>query len=89
MTIITIALAALFAAQEPQVRVLDWCSLPGHLCVPCVGSCDGEELNWCCDYAGGGCTLVEFISECDPSTKYVVQCDWGQNNPDGTITCYE
>ena len=47
-----------------------------------------QAYTWCCGFDGSPCVLVSYVSDCDPMWEYAVACDWGQNNIDGTVTCY-
>ena len=81
-----LALAVVLVGCPKPAPVLDvhhYCDLPGATCAPCVGdACDGAaELAWCCDYAGGACSLAELLSDCDPVSQYAIWCQWGQSVP--------
>lgn len=41
----------------------------------------------CCDLYGT-CIWVDTFAEC-PFPFDVFPCEWGQSNPDGSITCFE
>jgi hypothetical protein len=41
----------------------------------------------CCN-ADGICVHTMLMGNCDPD-DYVVICNWGTSNEDGSITCYE
>lgn len=56
---------------------------PGSLCPPVQ---TGSIIH-CCNH-DGICVHVQLMGSCDPD-YYVVICDWGQSNADGSITCYE
>ena len=48
-----------------------------------------EGLAWaCCDAWSGICVYVEWQSEC-PGLDYILACEWGMSNDDGSVTCYE
>lgn len=89
------------ATDAPELRVIDWCDLPGNTCAPCEDEqgeplppeeCGGQPVTWCCLYnpipGSPACTEVVSITECDPWTEYAVICDWGEVHEDGSVTCY-
>jgi hypothetical protein len=95
-------LAVLFAAgtatgviigtQEPELRVIKMCELPGANCPSlCTGpTCpDVSEMIFCCDYGTGDCTLVEALSDCHPEHEYVMICEWGRSLVGGGMECYD
>jgi hypothetical protein len=47
-----------------------------------------SPIKWCCAPPDGPCTVTSSLSNCDPD-DYVVICEWGQSNADGSITCYD
>lgn len=46
-----------------------------------------EPLKFCC-HPSGACVLTSALSNCDPD-DYLVICEWGLSNPDGSIECYD
>lgn len=67
----------------------NYCDL--YQCEPCPSTgCPpgGEELMFCCHPRTGVCAQTSKLSDCDPD-DYAVVCNWGQNNVDGSITCYD
>lgn len=36
------------------------------------------KLIWCCDGTDGGCSAVEFMSDC-PGGSWLYVCEWGQS----------
>jgi hypothetical protein len=49
---------------------------------------DIEELNFCCGWDGAPCVQVALGLMCADG-EYLVICDNGVNNADGSITCYD
>jgi hypothetical protein len=98
--ITSILLASLFFPQVPidycAVRHCEpapWgdaeCESADGLTTCCLGDqCwTTEPLQFCCSWTGG-CWPTTLLGDCDPD-DYIVICDWGQTNLDGTITCYD
>jgi hypothetical protein len=49
---------------------------------------DLEELNFCCGWDGAPCVEVALGLGCSDG-EYLVICENGVNNADGSITCYD
>jgi hypothetical protein len=98
LAVLALSLAASCSSKAAELRVLDYCDLPGYRCGSLSSQPDelvGElqELSWCCSYEGGECSVVEFITLCDPEAEYAVICEWGrtveQSSQTGTVDCFE
>lgn len=77
-------------ARIPGGEPYDYCDVFG--CKPCPtgGPCPPPQtasIIHCCN-SDGICVHVQLMGDCDPD-DYLVICDWGQSNADGSITCYE
>jgi hypothetical protein len=89
------ALALALTLLSVPVAVPDLCSLDGgRWCVKCpAGGCPdglGTIPYVCCYHVSGGddfCVSVEFAGDCENGV--LGQCDWGQTNADGSVTCYD
>ncbi len=80
------------AVRESTPRVFNMCRLPGANCPDlCVGEACPEvaEIIVCCEYATGGCSIAEMMSDCHPELEYVVVCDWGLELADGGVECFD
>jgi hypothetical protein len=70
--------------------VYSYCDVFGCIACPPGSPCPPVQtasIIHCCNH-DGICVHVQLMGSCDPDF-YVVICDWGQINADGTITCYE
>jgi len=73
----------------------DWCAVfrgqpQGCVACPSGSVCppvQAASIIHCCN-ADGICVHTMLMGNCDPD-DYVVICNWGTSNSDGTITCYE
>jgi hypothetical protein len=72
----------------------NWCDVfrgTAQGCVVCPpGPCPPSQASsiiHCCN-SDGICVHVGLAGDCDPD-DYVVICNYGQSNTDGSITCYE
>jgi hypothetical protein len=98
MTVIALTIAALLSPTEPELRTIDFCTLPGNRCgeMSKLPYQEQEELHalwWCCPYVGAeGCSWVDDSTWCDPEAEYAVYCEWGRTVPQssetGTVECY-
>lgn len=83
---------SVLAACQPPRQPLDYCGLPGHLCVPRPESCQAcAPIVWCCPpgtSSDNPCVPAAAASDCD-FLDTVVICDWGIENQDGTVECFD
>ena len=82
--VLSVSCSSAQASQEPPLRQLNFCKLPGNACEP-ISTLPDEiqaelvELWWCCPYAGkGNCALVADPLWCDPNAEYAIYCEWGR-----------
>ncbi len=81
------------SASEP--RVWDYCDLAETNQLPdCVQMPDPpppglDKVKLCCEAPDGyPCYETTSWTSCSPD-DYIAECEWGQSNADGSITCYD
>lgn len=78
-------------SQSFRSGARDWCDV--YTCEPCPSTgCPpgGEAVTYCCPETGG-CNASHEVpagSTC-PSGKFLVICNWGMTNEDGSFTCFD
>lgn len=81
-------LAMLLGCSTARARDTSYCDV--FVCVPgCpTGGCGQmSPISFCCT-PEGYCVQTTLLGNCDPD-DFVVICEWGQSNPDGSVTCYD
>ena len=72
-----------FDRVHPEFGLPDCVAMPSD---PPTAALD--PIKWCCTPPDGPCHVTSSLSNCDPD-DYILLCEWGMSNADGTITCYD
>jgi hypothetical protein len=78
-------------AQVSGQCKLDLCAVPGIDCPPPDGGLQLTPLIWCCPWDAtedNPCVWTEAASDCAYSDTIVI-CEWGLQNGDGTVECFD